>query len=236
MKRVLFVLGALCASLWGQSCPAGSTRIETSYGSYCRNFSSSDQETSNSTHDDGVMFDCSKLPEPSAGCKSYNEMVRSGDKALRSTLNSSTTTFVCFRPYEDVFITISYEAPSYNAFVKNEVSKLYETSGLLWYARYKQGVLDDSQVAGGKWKKYLRDGQEPSFVPDPKSVATSLISDSEVVFGYTFQNLSSTKTFYRVDLRRSTLRFVETYQWDNPPRAKIKKGSTDSSEEPATKG
>lgn len=105
-------------------------------------------------------------------------MVGSGDKDLLSTLNKNNNTFVCFRPYEDVFLTVSYAVPSYNEFLKNAVSKLFEAYGLLWYARYKQGVQDDSQLAGGKWKKYVRDEPEPQFMPDPKSAATSVISDS----------------------------------------------------------
>lgn len=62
-------------------------------------------------------YDCSKLASPSAGCKSYNEMVIASDKQLLATFKTDTT-FVCFRPSEDVFFTLSYAQPSYEEFTR----------------------------------------------------------------------------------------------------------------------
>ena len=170
-------------------------------------------------------FDCSKLPIVSLGCNSYNELVKATDKDLLNTMRQDMAV-VCFRPDEDVFFTLSHENPGYGSFVKVQSSSAYEAPGYVFYTRYKNGVTDDFQFVFGRWMKLAKDGQKPYFVADPKAEAGASISDNEVVFSYSFQNLSKTKTSYSVAVRLSTLRFVEKYQWDNPPEpTNTKKGS-----------
>jgi len=89
-------------------------------------------------------YDCSKLSSPSAGCKSYNEMVIANDKQLLSSFRTNIT-FVCFRPYQDVFFTLSYGPSQYESFTKVASTSEYEAPAILVYVRYKDGVRDDVQ-------------------------------------------------------------------------------------------
>jgi hypothetical protein len=110
---------------------------------------------------------------------------------------------------------------------------------MLFYVRYKNGLRDDVQLVVGRWKKSTKDGQEAEFVPHPNAVGTAqgIISDDEVALQYSFPNLTNTKTNYNVAIRRSTLRFLETYQWDNPPeKPKKNKDADESQNSQPTKG
>jgi hypothetical protein len=174
-------------------------------------------------------YDCSKLSPASPGCKSYNEMVFASDKQLLSTFQTDIT-FVCFRPYTDVFFTLSYAQPSYESFTKVGSTTTYQTQGMLYYVRYKDGVRDDVQLVFGLWKKFTKDGQEAQFFPAPVDSPKGNISADEVGFEYSFSNLSNTKTYYSAAIRRSTLRFVENYMWDNPPEKPKKTKAADQNQ------
>jgi len=179
-------------------------------------------------------YDCSKLSPASPGCKSYNEMVFASDKQLLSTFQTDIT-FVCWRPYKDVFFTLSYAQPSYEEFTRVGSTTTYQTPGMLYYVRYKDGVRDDMQYVLGSWKKYTKDGGQPAqFFPSQNSAARSLngnITADEVGIEYSFSNLSNTKTAYSVSIRRSTLRFVENYMWENPPEKPQKAKAADQSQQ-----
>src|SRR5947209_17377497 len=82
------------------------------------------------------VFECSKLPTPSPGCKSYNEMVVANDKDLLSWLKENSS-FVCFRPEEDVFFLLGYSNSSYAEF--QQVGSVYEEMATVYYSRYKNG-------------------------------------------------------------------------------------------------
>ena len=168
-------------------------------------------------------FNCSKLSVPSAGCTSYNEMITVRDKELMNTLTHQEDTFVCFKPSQDMFFLLSYSTPRYESFVKAGTGSTYEALGPLFFATYKTGVLDEGHMIAGKWVKLSRDAQVPLF--QPVSVTeTGTISDVEVGIEYQFTNLSHMTTRYSVYVRRSTLRYAETYTWDNPPTSSTKKG------------
>jgi hypothetical protein len=184
-------------------------------------------------------YDCSKLSPASPGCKSYNEMVIANDKQLLSIFQTENIAFVCFRPYQDVFFTLSYAQPTYEEFTRVGSTTTYQTPGLLYYVRYKDGVRDDMQFVLGSWKKYTKDGGQPAqFFPTQNSVGPKgNISADEVGIEYTFSNLSNTKTAYNVAIRRSTLRYVENYMWENPPeKSKKTKAADQSQQSEPTKG
>jgi hypothetical protein len=177
-------------------------------------------------------FDCTTLETPSSGCRSYNEMVTNGDKDLLGILDS--TTYVCFRPMEDVFFTMSYSSPDYNLFMKSATSQAYEQFAFFLYARFKGGVVDESQMFSAKWKKFAKDGQTPIYlsISDPKRASNTSVSDSELSVQYAFTNRSNTNTTYLVTVRRSTLRFLETYEWENKaPSPKRSKGTSQVSDQ-----
>src|ERR1700681_1382289 len=77
-------------------------------------------------------YDCSKLTSPSPGCKSYNEMVFASDKQLLSIFETDIA-FVCFRPSQDVFFTLSYAQPRYEEFTRVGTTTTYQTPGMLYY-------------------------------------------------------------------------------------------------------
>jgi hypothetical protein len=94
------------------------------------------------------------------------------------------------------------------------------TGPLVGYRLFKKGVLDDFQVAYGKWTKQSDgsvDFEETKPPPSEQLVfnAHSSVTEGNVTFSYSFENMAGKKTEYSVKIQRSTLRFVETYQWPN---------------------
>jgi len=167
-------------------------------------------------------FDCTTLPpgSKSQGCQSYNEMVTKGDKDLVNLFNASTPNdvVVCFRPDEDLFFIISYNVPSDTEYRPNAAKNELQVFSFLSYSRYKDGVLDTAGYSFGKWSKIPNFNIPATFAGQGKDNAAS-ISDSEASYSSTFQNLSNTKTNYSVQVRLSTLRFSESYTFQEtlPP-------------------
>ena len=165
-------------------------------------------------------------------------MVFASDKQLLSIFETDIA-FVCFRPSQDVFFTLSYAQPRYEEFTRVGTTTTYQTPGMLYYVRYKNGVRDDVQLVFGSWKKYTKDGAQPAqFFPSKAAGSPNgNISADEVGMEYSFSNLSDTKTAYNVAIRRSTLRFVENYMWENPPeKPKKSKAADQSQQSDSTKG
>jgi hypothetical protein len=94
----------------------------------------------------------------------------------------------------------------------------FQATGFVFYSMYKQGVLGSIEVSSGSWTKVNGEATYSS-TPGGDS-AEANISDTEVLFSYVFDNLSNTKTTYSIRIRRSTLRFVEDYQWTTSPKDK----------------
>ena len=141
-------------------------------------------------------------------CRSFNEMIEGHDKTvLQSTSDDS---YACFRPDDDVFFLISF----------HQATSEKGTVPLVGYHLFKKGVLDDSRVAYGKWTKQSDgsvDFEETKPPPSEQLVfnAHSSVTEGNVTFSYSFENMAGKKTEYSVKIQRSTLRFVETYQWPN---------------------
>jgi hypothetical protein len=158
-------------------------------------------------------FDCSKLTLSSTGCLSYNEMVRSYDKDLFDAFKNSNETFVCFRSGEDVFMMISYSIPDE---IANSPRLNSESKGSVIYRRFKDGTFDELKMAFGTWLKNPAQNLL-SFVSPDNVKNHAAVDDGEVAFDYSFTNRESTTTIYNLQIRRSTLRFKESYTWDDPP-------------------
>jgi hypothetical protein len=154
-----------------------------------------------------LLADCSG-DRNTPGCRSFNERIEARDKTvLQSTSDDS---YACFRLGDDVFFLISLHPATHE---KGALP-------LVRYHLFKKGVLDDSRVAYGK--SIEQSGGSADFAetkPPPSRQlvinAQSSVTDSEVTVSYTFENGDDTKTEYSVKIGRSTLRFVETYQWRN---------------------
>jgi hypothetical protein len=167
----------------------------------------------------GYIYDCQKLPYTSVGCDSFNDMVRSNDTQIMSALKKSTTAFVCFIPDEDEFFIANYTQPKDAAFSKTSTPDLLQAFGFFLYSRYKQGVASDSGFVFGKWTKSQDDSIPPTFTSDdtksqPQSRAS--VDETEIEYNNSFKNLNGTTTTYAFQIRRSTLRFNETYTFPQP--------------------
>lgn len=161
--------------------------------------------------------DCSKVAMATS-CKSYNEMVDAKDKDLMGYL-STENAFVCFRETEDVFSLISFVEPAQSFYKKDKKYPfLLTASGLLFYSRYAKGQNDDFRMFPGTWSGMARTetsmelADRPTFsTNDAVKPNQASVDQSEVGIIYTYQNLSRTTTTYSIQIRRSTLRFNETW-------------------------
>jgi hypothetical protein len=162
-----------------------------------------------------LKLDCSKFDD-SRGCRSYNEMVEKEDYDIIASINALYHSFVCFRPDEDVFIIFYFPSLTldYRAVPPNKL--IVVAKGHVYYARYKDGLLEYGDVAHGEW---VRPNYGPTEDPPPgvfhtarSTQPTALVSDNEIVYGSSFKNLEKSETNYSITIRRSTLRFVETFQ------------------------
>ncbi len=132
-------------------------------------------------------------------CRSFNEMVEHQAKDLITAL--STNTYVCFRSNADIFFVISLQQRAGSGYV----------TPLVQYKLFKDGILDDSRIAHGDWQKAL-DGSY-TFRQSKTSEASASVTDDEVHFGYSFKNRKAQVIGYRAQIRRSTLRFSEDYEY-----------------------
>jgi hypothetical protein len=138
-------------------------------------------------------------------------MISRKDKDIIGSVTNASAT-ACFRTGEDVFFIIDYRIPPDGVFTKSKEAVL-QASGYVFYSRYKEGVLDNIEVVAGLW---IKRPDELSFSSTPGGSLDSAqenVSDTEIQFNYSFENLSKTQTTYSTQIRRSTLRFVEEYRW-----------------------
>jgi hypothetical protein len=155
--------------------------------------------------------DCSTMRSPA--CYSYDEMVVKGDKDLVGSIRSSDNAFVCFREGEDTFLLLTFHIPDKIAFTPSGIKGYKQSSGVVAYSTYKQGVMDDFRLASGMWLRSDDDSEAPTFSSYKKDEDQALFSDSEVGFYFKFTNLNHNQTDYALKIRRSTLRFNETFTW-----------------------
>jgi hypothetical protein len=126
-------------------------------------------------------------------------MVEHQNKDLTREL--STNTYVCFRQNADVFFVISFQQRVGTGYV----------APLVRYKLFKDGILDDSRIAYGDWQEALNGSY--TFRQSKTSEASALVTDDEVHFGYSFKNSKAQVTHYGAQIRRSTLRCSEDYEY-----------------------
>jgi hypothetical protein len=159
-----------------------------------------------------AAYDCTKLPYASAGCQSYNEMLAKGDKDLLGLINGSHA-FACFKPDEDVFFVVSLIEPypsEYTARSGASPNNLQST-GSFSYARFKNGVQDGANTLTGLWRKFKLTNVTTFSAKDEQSTTHAAANDTEISFDSSLRGPSNTRTTYALKIRRSTLRFSETY-------------------------
>lgn len=175
----------------------------------------------------GYSYDCSKLAYVSLGCTSFKEMVDKNDPDILSALKYSTNTYVCFIPNEDEFLIAAFGVPADSDFTPDTRRSLLVAPDIFSYYRFKNGIEDSSDMVPGKWTKFKGITMNPSFASEQEiKTSHASVSGSEVAYDHTYTNLNGTQTTYTLQIRRSTLRFNESYDAPDKPTAAAKGAST----------
>ena len=170
------------------------------------------QESQAPRPETAYVYDCTKLPYVSAGCPSYNEMIAKGDKDLLELINGSHV-FACFRPAEDVFFIVSLIEPypgEYTARSATSPNNLQST-GIFSYARFKDGFQQEAATLTGLWRKTKLINVATFSAKDDQNATHAAASDTEISYDNSFRSLNYARMVYALHIRRSTLRFSETY-------------------------
>ena len=149
-------------------------------------------------------------------------MLSSKDREVLSMFSGHT--YVCFRQDEDTFFVISFEQPSEDRFRKMRVPGTPQTTGLVRYHRYKNRMSDDFRAVAGDWEKIaIGDSKRIRFASSSGDKAspsteqtTASVDENEILIGYSFQNREKSTVDYQLQVQRSTLGFVEDYEWTDP--------------------
>ena len=155
--------------------------------------------------------------------RSFNEMVIKGDKDILSYLDTNNYVYTCFRPAEDVFIILSYHEP-FDFQYKKDAEGL-SASGFIKYVRFSEGLVEDFRVSRGTWFKIAADDTDIAFSAKDATGKTNVvfIDQSQISFDYTYTNTQRNKVMYSYQIRRSTLRFLESFTWEEPAIPKTAK-------------
>jgi len=158
-------------------------------------------------------------------CKSFEELVRAGDKAVTPTASTGGVALVCFRQPEDEFFILDLGGPgtwssrhfdSIKKAIVPDVDAVSRALGSMW--SFANGVEDQSRMPirtiDGVWEF---PGLDLTF--DAKKVNSKdvdehsgvLVSESQIEASVRFQNRLQKNIDYRLVIQRSTGRFTETY-------------------------
>jgi hypothetical protein len=184
----------------------------------------------------GQQFSC---PTQSAGCSSYEELLKAKDQAVAST----DVRYVCFRDYSDEFFLIKASEPlllSFQWWKWNPTSAAYLVNPgaqsrevYLGAETFSKGVEDDSRIpyilSMGKWvlgfgenlqyygsARHI-DSKTGKWVPNQD--ATASVDDSQVLIAMKYEAQSEKKVEYSLAIQRSTKRFHESFNVIGDPKA-----------------
>jgi len=145
-------------------------------------------------------------------------MLRKGDKDVLGSLRGYDA-YICFKETEDAFAIISLEPPDAVQFMTTKHQGRLEKPGVVFLNGYKNGVGEQTQMWFGKWSKApLAASADASFTTLSGSSHAAYITNSEITLSFTYTNQAKSQTDNTIQVRRSTLRFVESYSW--PPADK----------------
>ena len=139
--------------------------------------------------------------------------------------------YVCFPEYFDEFFVIAFSEPLPRDFhpTAKDAKGTPTLPGYIVFKSYRNDVSDEVKSIIGNWQKWSGDAIAFQGV-NKKASATVL--DSEVSVDISFGNVAGGTTDHSIQVRRSTLRFTDKMQWDNPsktPKSQPDKGSTSQS-------
>lgn len=158
-----------------------------------------------------VPVDCSTLGD-APGCKSFNEMLAAGDKDILNSTSGRQDSLICFRENDDLFLILSFSRPDH--FLPQKETGFVHSFAWVAYERYKGGQYEDALFWDGSWIKWKDTGNDYGALEVKGEPGSTLyIDSSEASVSYAFLNLGKTTTHYSFRIRRSTLRFTETFDW-----------------------
>lgn len=168
--------------------------------------------------------DCSQMKSPA--CRPFNEMVDKNDREILDYITKkSMTTYVCFRQDTNGFWLLAFTKPHFNLHFGDEHPEFLKTHSplnLFAFHQYTDGVSDRSFWGTFEWEKDSEKTPDNnatvsvSVSNNPEDKAKVAIDSSEVAASESFTNASDKVTEYRITIRRSTKRFVETFALTDP--------------------
>lgn len=174
----------------------------------------------------GQDFDC---PVSSAGCASYQELVKAGDEAVITDVR-----YVCFRQFSDEFFVVKAHEPMlypWSWYKWNPKQAEYElkpdqqSPGWVQLQTFQNGVASDSTMPNmfvyGKWMTLFRALYYAATLRSVagKEVPGSLtIDSSQLAISKTYPAQTGKRVTYSLTVQRSTKRFVEQFSVQNSPK------------------
>lgn len=154
-------------------------------------------------------------PDPAAvaACKSFEQLLEARDADILDSIKP--TSYVCFRPKEDVFWIFRFDKP--RGWSQPDSSDAQSTRGLASLVEYRNGVSSKAKLGLGTWSRVPSfGGAADRFAYSPvegRDKGLQFIIDSdEISVDFDYQNLDSERVFYSLQIRRSTGRFAETFK------------------------
>lgn len=153
-------------------------------------------------------------PDARSACRSFEQLVDANDAALLESIKP--TSYVCFRPKEDVFMVIHYRAPR-PPWTRSENDRQTQ-SGFVTFVEYRNGVVSTDRLATGTWSRIDPDRvgpMEPLFesgAADGSNTPIQIDIQAEINVSYDFQNTTNETIGRSLTIRRSTGRFVERFK------------------------
>jgi hypothetical protein len=142
--------------------------------------------------------DCSIEP---GSCAMFNQMLAANDEDFAGLQVKENTTYVCFERQE--FFAISFNNPA----ERRNPNVAEQQGGFMLFQSYADGVSRDNKSLFFTW--YLNRSETHGSPDDENN--DSYIDDREVTFVYDFSNIAKAVTTRTIKIRRSTLRFADTF-------------------------
>ena len=169
---------------------------------------------------------CSDFQSAKPACGSFKELVDHRDNEILAILSqrcrvdgvglgreaSEGGAYACFVEDEDRFLVVGFSMPASREEVRNGV---ITGRGVLCFDEYKKGMPGGHQ----QYAELVNDPlvppeDKPAAISPPKGDTEATVDASGIFMSYSFHNGNGGKTDYKLEIRRSTQRFVETYEAD----------------------
>ena len=159
--------------------------------------------------------------ETTKACTSFKQLIEAEDKDILDGL-SSPTSYVCFRPNEDAFIIFHVDAPNPYGWRQSAdgVVQTQEGKSSATLTEYRNGVLYTFRGDLQYWHRSGSGSEEFFHSETTEGLSKGLditIRDVQIYVAYPFESQNGGTTEYSLAIRRSTGRFIETFESKNVP-------------------